>query len=80
MFRQDLKKFEDEQLIQHPASVVGYTKDGAVFQDEEQHLYLLPLEDPSMFELGITMDVNGGSLIPVVADLTYTPTPSPVRE
>lgn len=79
MFRQDLKKFEDEQLIQHPASVVGYTKDGAVFQDEEQHLYLLSLEDPSMFELGITMDVNEGSLIPVVTDLSYSPTPPSVK-
>ena len=64
MIKENLGQFEDGSVIRHPATVIGTISTGIVLQDDADAFFLLPTDNPTMFEIGTVMDAN--NLLPVV--------------
>lgn len=64
MIKENLGQFEDGSIIRHPATVVGTISTGIVLQDDADAFFLLPTDNPAMFDIGTTMSAD--NLLPVV--------------
>lgn len=64
MIKENLGQFEDGSVMKHPATVVGTISTGIVLQDDADIFYLLPTDNPAMFDIGTTMSAD--NLLPVI--------------
>lgn len=58
MIHEDLSKYEDGKIIEHPAVVIGHTNTAAIYQDEAGAVFYQLTAYPLMFEIGTTEDAE----------------------